>query len=61
MFDFWYNVLIVECCVGFMPDVTNVFQKVPLATHQSTEYYPQKPLGGGQQGVFDKCQMRHVT
>ncbi len=42
MFDCWYDVLFMKCCVGFTSDVTgHTFQKVKLLSHQSTEYLPK--------------------
>ncbi len=42
MFDCWYDVLFMKCCVGFTSDVTgHTFQKVQLLSHQSTEYLPK--------------------
>ncbi len=48
MFDCWYDVLFMECCVGFTPDVTgHTFQKVHILSYQSTEYLPES-LGDNQ-------------
>ncbi len=48
MFDCWYDVLFMKCCVGFTPDVTgHTPSKVQLLSHQSTEYLP-KSLGDNQ-------------
>ncbi len=48
MFDCWYDVIFIKCCVGFTPDLTgHTFQKVKLLLHQSTVYLP-KSLGDNQ-------------
>ncbi len=48
MFDCWYDVLFMKCCVGFTPDITeHTPSNVQLLSHQSTEYLP-KSLGDNQ-------------
>ncbi len=53
MFDCWYDVLFMKCCVWFYVSCngTRTFQKVQLLSHQSTEHLP-KSLGDNQDIIW---------
>ncbi len=54
MFDCWYDVLFMKCCVGFTPDVTGHTPSKKFNFCLSTEYLP-KSLGDNQD-IFGKCE-----
>lgn len=56
IFDCWYDVLFLKCCVTFTTDVTGrkPSKKVQLLSLQSTEYFP-KSLGDHQDVFCQKC------